>query len=350
MRSYQVIDWGKPLEERERPTPEPKGTEVIMRVDACGVCHSDLHIWEGYLNLGNDERLMFSERGLTPPFTMGHEVVGEVESIGPEVQGITVGEKRIVYPWIGCGTCKACTRDENMICVKPQYIGVFRGGGYSDYVIVPHPKYLVDYAGIPTELACTYACSGLTAYSALKKTEVKTESDAIVIIGAGGLGLSALKIAPNVAKGKVIVADIDSNKLNVAREAGAEETVDNSDSSAIEHIKEITGGGAAAAIDFVGMPSTAQFGIDSIRNGGTLVSAGIMGGALSLPLVLVMQRLLKIKGTKMGTLTEMFELIELVKAGKVPPFPIETRPLDHANEALTDLRKGQISGRVVLKP
>ena len=110
------------------------------------------------------------------------------------------------------------------------------------------------------------------------------------------------------------------------------------------------GGGAAAAIDFVGMPTTAQFGIDSIRNGGTLISAGLFGGALSLPLVLVMQRLLKIKGAKMGTLTEMLELIELVKAGNIPPIPIETRPLNRANEALTDLKKGDVSGRVVLKP
>ena len=350
MLSYQVVDWGKPLEQRESLTPDPKGTEVIIRVDACGVCHSDLHIWEGYFNLGNNERMMFSDRGITPPFTMGHEIVGKVESIGSAVHGISIGEKYIVYPWIGCGSCKACIRDENMVCVKPQYIGAFCDGGYSDYVIVPHPKYLIDYSGNPTELACSYACSGLTAYSALKKTEVKNESDSIIIIGAGGLGLSALKIAPNVVKGKVIVADIDAEKLNVARQSGVEETIDNSDPSAIEHIKEITGGGAAAAIDFVGMPTTAQFGIDSIRNGGTLISAGLFGGALSLPLVLVMQRLLKIKGAKMGTLTEMLELIELVKAGNIPPIPIETRPLNRANEALTDLKKGDVSGRVVLKP
>ena len=350
MRSYQVIDWGKPLEPRENPTPEPKGTEVIMRVDACGVCHSDLHIWEGYLNLGNDERLLFSERGVTPPFTMGHEVVGEVESIGPDVKGIAAGEKRIVYPWIGCGKCEACQRGESMICASPQYIGVFLNGGFSDHVVVPHPQFLVDYTGIRTELACTYACSGITAYSALKKTGIKTENDALIIIGAGGLGLSALQIAPTLTNGKVIVADIDTEKLSVARQSGAEETIDNGAPTAIEQVKEITGGGAAAAIDFVGMPSTAQFGIDSLRSGGTLVTAGLFGGALSIALPIIMQRMLKIQGTKMGTLTEMFELVELVKTGRVPPIPIETRPLDSANEALTDLIEGHVSGRIVLKP
>lgn len=350
MRSYQVVDWGKPLEARDLSTPKPTGTEVIVRVDACGVCHSDIHICDGYLKLGGDEQLLFSERGLTPPFTMGHEVVGVVETWGPEAEGIAEGDRKIVYPWIGCGACKACLRDENMLCTTPQYIGVFRGGGYSDHVVVPHPKYLIDYTGIPSELACTYACSGITAYSALNKTEVKTESDAVVLIGAGGLGLSALTIAPNVVKGKVIVADIDSVKLDVAQHSGAEETIDNSDPTAIENVKELTGGGAAAAIDFVGMPSTAQFGIDILRNGGTLVSVGLYGGALSLPLALVMQRMLKIRGSKMGTLTEMIELVDLVKAGSVSPIPIKTRPLKDANEALNDLRKGNVSGRVVLQP
>ncbi len=167
MRSYQITEFGKPLEARDYPTPAPRGTEVLMRVSACGVCHSDLHIWQGYFDLGDGKRITFADRGVEPPFTLGHEIVGEVAAVGPEAAGVAVGDRRVVYPWIGCGDCLPCRRDENLLCETPHTIGTRRDGGYSDHVIVPHPRYLVDYAGVAEDLACTYACSGLTAYSAL---------------------------------------------------------------------------------------------------------------------------------------------------------------------------------------
>lgn len=350
MESYQIIEWGAPLERREYPNPEPQGTEVLLRVDACGVCHSDLHIWDGYFDLGDGNKITLADRGVQLPFTMGHEIIGEVAAVGPEADGVSVGDKRIAYPWIGCGECAACKRDEELLCMTPRTLGTRRHGGYADQVIVPHPRYLVDYEGVPTELACTYACSGLTAYSALRKAAHLNEDDYLLIIGAGGVGLNAVHFAPAVVKGKVIVADVDGTKLGAARQAGAAETIDNSQPEAVANIMEMTGGGAAAAIDFVGMPATGKFGIDALRKGGTLVSVGLYGGSLPLPTVMLPLKMLNIHGSYVGTLDEMHELMALVKDGRVPPLPIEVRPLDQANSALNDLRSGKVLGRVVLKP
>ena len=350
MLSYQVIENGKPLEAREQGTPELKGTEVLVKVSACGVCHSDLHLWEGEYLLGDGEKLTLADRGITPPFTMGHEVVGVVEALGPDAEGVEIGDKRVVYPWIGCGTCDVCQRDRELQCLNQRTIGVRWPGGYADYVVVPDAKYLIDYTGLPTELACTYACSGLTAYSALKKTGVETADDDVVLIGAGGVGISGLAFGRSVVEGKIIVADVDATKRSLARQSGADETIDNSASDAVANVREITGGGAAAAIDFVGRPETAHFGLDVLRKGGTLVSVGLYGDAMKLPMVMMPLMMLTVRGSYVGTLKEMHEVIELARAGKVPPIPIATRPLAEANAVLNELRDGQILGRVVLKP
>ena len=355
MLSYQVIESGKPLEARETETPAPQGTEVLMQVDACGVCHSDLHLWDGEYLLAGGEKLTLADRGIKPPFTMGHEVVGVVAAVGPDVPapedgGVEIGDKRVVYPWIGCGVCEVCQRDEELLCLNQRTIGVRSPGGYADHVIVPDAKYLIDYSGLPTELACTYACSGLTAYSALKKTGADTPADDVVLIGAGGVGLSAVVFGKSMIGGKVIVADVDGTKRSLARQSGADETVDNSEADAVERIREITGGGAAAAIDFVGRPETAKFGLDVLRKGGTLVSVGLYGDALPLPMVMMPLMMLTICGSYVGTLQEMRKVMELARAGSVPPIPVAARPLAEATAVLNELQNGDILGRVVLKP
>ena len=246
MESYQIIEWGAPLERREYDNPEPRGSEVLLRVIGCGVCHSDLHIWEGHFDLGEGKRITLEERGLELPFTMGHEVVGEVLTVGPKAEDVSPGDKRVVYPWIGCGLCDACVRDEDLLCLAPRTVGARRAGGYSDRVIVPHPKYLVSFDGVPTELAATYACSGITAYSALKKADSTNEGDPILIIGAGGVGLSAVHLAPHVVEGKVIVADVDGAKRAAARRSGAWETVDNAAPDALDDFRALCVRGALA--------------------------------------------------------------------------------------------------------
>jgi D-arabinose 1-dehydrogenase-like Zn-dependent alcohol dehydrogenase len=350
MRSYQIVEWGQPIELREYPTPTPEGTEVLLRVTAAGICHSDLHINDGYFDLGDGKRAELAKLGARLPLTLGHEIVGVVEALGPDATGVEVGDARVAFPWIGCRQCRVCAREPEHWCLSPKFLGARVDGGYAEYTLVPHPKYLVAYDGIPTELACTYACAGLTAYGALKKLMPLEDDEYLVTIGAGGVGLSGVHIAPALTDAKLVVADVDPEKRAVARQAGAHETVDNSDPEAVARVKDLSQGGVKAVIDFVGAPSTAQFGLDVMRKGGTLVVVGLYGGALSFPMPFFPQRALGIRGSYVGTLDELHEVVALGREGKIPPIPLDVRPLDAAPESLDDLRAGRVRGRVILKP
>jgi D-arabinose 1-dehydrogenase-like Zn-dependent alcohol dehydrogenase len=350
MHSQQIIEFGQPLEGRDYPDPEPEGTEILIRIDACGVCHSDLHMWEGYFDLGGGKKIELTSSGIELPFTMGHEIVGEVVALGPEAEGAAIGDKRIIYPWMGCGECPLCKSGDELFCNRPRSLGAGLDGGYSDAVLVPHSKYLIPYDGVPKELACTYACSGLTAYSALKKVAHLTENDSLVIIGAGGVGLSAVHFASSVTKAKIIVADIDENKRKVALESGAHEAIDNGTKEGVAATYKAIGGGAAAAIDFVGAPATANYALKILRKGGIYVCVGLFGDALVLPMPMLPLTMRTIIGSYVGTLEEMHELMALVRDGKVAPIPYEVRPLDEAHNALMDLKAGKVQGRVVLRP
>ena len=170
MRAMQIIEWGQPLEAREYPDPEPQGEEVLLRVEAAGVCHSDVHIWDGHFDLGDGKQISLESRGVHLPFTMGHEIAGEVVALGPHASGARVGDKVVAYPWIGCGQCAVCQKGEELLCLRPRTLGTRVAGGYGTHVVVPHGRYLLPYEGVPQDLAATYTCSGITAYSALKKT------------------------------------------------------------------------------------------------------------------------------------------------------------------------------------
>jgi propanol-preferring alcohol dehydrogenase len=353
VHSYQITAWGQPLQPCDYPDPEPRGSEVLLRVEACGVCHSDLHIWQGHYDLGEGERIRMADRGMRLPFTMGHEVAGEVVALGPDAgeQGVGVGDRVIVYPWIGCGVCGACRRGEELLCLTPRIVGTWKDGGYSDRVVVPHPRYLVPYGDLPVDLACTYACSGITALSALNKTGATREDDVVLLIGAGGVGLNAVHLAGAVLPGPVVVADVAADKRAAAEAAGAALVVDNGAAAdAVARVKEFSSGGVAAAIDFVGRPQTARFGLDCLRKGGTLVAVGLYGDRLPLPLPWLPLRVLTLKGSFVGTLDDLKTLVGLAKAGKVPALQVERRPLAAANSALEDLAAGRVLGRVVLSP
>ena len=351
MRCYQIIEWGRPVELRDYPTPTPTGTEVLLRVTAAGICHSDLHILDGFFDLGEGKRAELARLGATLPLTLGHEIAGVVEALGPDAAGVAVGDARIAFPWIGCRACRTCREDQESWCPTPRFLGARVDGGYADHVIVPHPRYLVPYEGIPTALAPTYACAGLTAYSALKKVATRlTGNDHLVLIGAGGVGLSAIHLAPELTLAKLIVADTDPAKRAAAGEAGAAATIDNAAPDAARQIIELTDGGARAAIDFVGAPATARFGLDVLRKGGRLVIVGLYGGALPLSLPLVPQRSLTLQGSYVGTLEELHAVVALGRAGKIPPIPLDRRPLEAAPAAMADLRAGRVRGRIILQP
>jgi len=348
----QIVEWGKPLAARDYPNPKPEGTQILVKVTACGVCHSDLHIHEGYFDLGAGRKLELAKLGVKLPHTLGHEIVGEVVALGPDAKGARVGDKRLVHPWIGCGACEFCQRDEELLCGAMKSLGARTNGGYADHVLVPHPRYLIDYEGVPMDLACTYTCSGVTAYSALKKLAHLPEREIAVLIGAGGVGLNGVMLAKSVLKCRFVVADIDPKKREAALAAGASAVLDNSDPDAVAKLKEMTGSGAGAggAIDFVGAPATAQFGLDVLHKGGTLVMVGLYGGTAPFPLPYLPQRVLTVRGSYVGDLNDIHEVMALVKGGKVPPIPVATRPLAEINQVLDDLRAGKVLGRVVVKP
>jgi propanol-preferring alcohol dehydrogenase len=356
MKSFQVVDFNAPLKEVEQPTPSPAGTQVLIRVKAAGVCHSDLHIWEGGYELGHGRKpLSLKDRGVSLPRTMGHETVGEVVSFGPDVKesdkgGLKVGDIALAYPWLGCGKCPTCLAgDENMCAIKPNALGVYCDGGYADHMTVPHPKYLLNLKGLDPVTAAPYACSGVTTYSALKKVE-KDLNTPIVIFGAGGLGLMALSLLKAMGGKGAIVVDIDARKREAAEAAGALATVDGKAPDALEQLVKKAGEPIRAAIDLVGNAATTQLGFDCLTKGGKLVVVGLFGGGAPWALPLIPIKAIAIQGSYVGNLRETQELLDLVRAKKIPPIPVTPMPLAKANEALLDLQKGRLVGRAVLTP
>ncbi|MBC5767986.1 alcohol dehydrogenase catalytic domain-containing protein [Ramlibacter sp. GTP1] len=337
---------GERLREYTDPLPQPQGTEVLVRVGSSGVCHSDVHIWEGFFDLGNGRKAELGKN--TPmPHTLGHEIAGEVVAVGPEARVARVGDRRVVYPWIGCGQCAACKSGNEHICTgMPRDLGVRAAGGFSTHVLVPHERYLVDAGEIPQQLACTYACSGLTAFSALKKAL----PGPLVIVGAGGVGLAAVRMAKEFHGIAAYVADIDPAKREAALQAGAAQAFDPREKQSVKDILSATGGGAAAAIDFVGAPSSTGFAMQVVHRGGKVVIVGLFGGALELSLPLLPLRALTLQGSYVGSLADLQELVTLARTKGAPQIPITERPLDAAQQSLDDLREGRVVGRVVLHP
>jgi D-arabinose 1-dehydrogenase-like Zn-dependent alcohol dehydrogenase len=353
MISYDIIEHGKPLQKVLKETPRPQGTEVLVRVTRAGVCHSDLHIWDGYFDWGGGRRFYVKERGCVPPFTLGHEPFGMVEAMGPAAtkaaKGLKLGQKRLVYPWIGCGKCAVCKAGKDNYCVSgSRFLGVNRPGAYATHLLVPHPKYLLDAGGIEEGFASTLACSALTAYSGINKLPAPGPRDWFAVLGCGGLGLIAVSIFRAKGVRNVIACDIDEAKLAAARKLGAKLVLDTRAPDAAQKLAQLAQGNLAGAIDFVGMPATAQLGIGALRKGGRYVLCGLFGGELVYPLPPIAQRAIGIIGSYVGDLQELKEVVALAKRKKLKPSPIETRPADEVNRALDELKAGHILGRVVL--
>jgi D-arabinose 1-dehydrogenase-like Zn-dependent alcohol dehydrogenase len=348
MLSYPFDAFGKPLAQALRGTPQPAGSEVLVRVGSCGLCHSDLHLHDGYFDLGNGHKMDLS-RGVAPPRVLGHEIAGTVVAVGPDARGVAPGDRRVAFPWIGCAACGPCNQGHEELCMAPRALGVNRDGGFADHVLVPHPRYLFAYDPLPEAQACTYACSGLTAYGALKKCAPLGASDTLLIIGAGGVGLSGVRMAAVALGVKPVVAEIDRGKWDMAREAGAADCLDPTDADATKAFLRASGG-AAAAIDFVGAAATFSYGLSALRKGGKLVCVGLFGGAAPVMPVTLPLRAVTITGSYVGSLAEMGELMALARQGGLPALPVTTRPLAEVNQALAALRSGAIRGRAVLQP
>jgi alcohol dehydrogenase, propanol-preferring len=349
MRMFQVCVCGQPLQLNEAPTPEPKGSEVLLKVIAAGVCHSDLHLADGWFDLGGGKRMSLQDRGMKLPVTLGHENVGEVVAVGPDAKGVKIGARMLAHPWIGCGQCGPCQRGEENLCRAMKSLGVFSNGGYADYLVVPHLRYLFDIGDLAPERAAPLACSGVTTFGALKKVPTLT-SEPTVIIGAGGLGLMCQALHKAMGGHSAIVVDIDPAKREAAKKAGAAAVIDGNAPDAAKQIIDLTNGGAWAVIDVVGSSQSARVGYDSLIKGGKYIIVGLYGGDLTVSLPPIPMRALTIQGSYVGSVPEMAELMELVRRTGLPPVPVATRPLKDVNVVMDQLRAGKIVGRVVLTP
>jgi D-arabinose 1-dehydrogenase-like Zn-dependent alcohol dehydrogenase len=343
MIAYETTEPGAPLARVEKETPQPEGAQVLLRMLACGVCHSDIHLHDGAFELGNGKRLDVAQTGQV----LGHEIFGEVVAVGPDAEGIKPGDRRVVYPWIGCGECAACQRGDEHLCTPGRALGIVRPGGFADHVLVPHSRYLFEKGAVPDSLAATYACSGLTAYGALNKVGDLKPLDKVVILGVGGVGMMAVQIAISVFGIQPLVVDIDDEKLAAARKLGAEAAFNSSDPQTAKEIRKRTGG-AYAVIDFVGAEASVNYGLNCLRKGGKLIIVGLYGGSLTLPIPFIPMNARIIQGSYVGTLQEMGELMAMVRDGKVAPIEILERPLAEVTDALADLKAGKVKGRQVL--
>ena len=330
MISYQFMEHGKPLQKVLQETPKPKGTEVLVRITRSGVCHSDLHIWDGYFDWGNGKRFYVKDRGCVPPFTLGHEPFGIVEDFGSSASRIDKklkkGQRRIVYPWIGCGKCAVCKAGQDNYCVSgSQFLGVNRAGAYSSHLLIPHPRYLVDSAGVEDGFAATLACSGLTTYSAVSKLPELGPKDWVAVLGCGGLGLICVSVLRAKGVKNIIACDIDPSKLDAAKKLGAKLVLDTRTPDAAQKLQALAMGNLAGAVDLVGMPATAALGLAALRKGGRYILVGLFGGELAYPMPPLAQRGIGIIGSYVGNLQELKEVVALAKNEKRNPKPSRSR-------------------------
>lgn len=350
MVSARIVKTNDPLVIEDVNIPKPKNLQVLVKVKAAGICHSDLHLWEGgYMGAGG-KFMKVEDRGVHFPLTPGHEVSGVIEEIGESVLHFQKGDNVLVYPWIGDQICRSCKSGDEHLCEAPQTLGIYQDGGYSDLLLVPSFKYLIKLSDIDFNSSASLACSGLTAYTAIKKSAA-IPGENLVIIGAGGLGLMAVQIAKSITNANVVIMDVDDEKLKEAKKLGADITVNSMSTDPVKAIKDITNGkGCEVLVDFVNNNKTAPTAIEVLRKRGRYIMVGLFGGSLELNLPLVPLRAFTITGAYTGGFNDLVELVSLFKAGKINSVVSKHYKLEEANNALEDLKNRKIIGRAVFNP
>ncbi len=356
MNAAQIVKPKESLQIQHLETPKPKGSQVLVKVNSSGVCHSDIHLWQGGYEGPSGQFLKTTDRGVKYPLTPGHEIAGTIESMGDEAESEAGGafnknQTVIVFPWIGEGLCPACRMGQENLCDKPRSLGIYTDGGYAEYVLIPSYKYLVKLdEDMDLDASATLSCSALTAYGAVRNA-VLNPYDNLVVVGAGGLGLMAIQLAKAISGANVIAMDLDDNKLDVAKKNGADNSINSKKEDPIKAVMELTDKmGADAVIDFVNASKTVEFDIQFLRKRGKLVLVGLFGGELKLNLVSMPTRAYKIIGSYTGSINEMVELVSLAKRGVIKPVVSERFKLNQATEALSKLSEGKITGRGVINP
>lgn len=339
MKAAVLHSFAEPLRIEEVPTPTPGAGEVLIKVAACGVCHSDLHLATGEWDMLKPITKL--------PLVLGHEVTGVIDSVGEGVSEFNIGD-RVGVPWLhwSCGECEFCLIGRETLCSKQQVTGCTVDGGFAEFVKAKasHTAKLPD--NLSFEEAAPLLCAGLTVYSAMKKAEVRA-GQRVAVFGVGGLGHLAIQLAK--AKGaEVIAIDVADDKLELARECGADITINAASGQAHKDIKKATGGGAHVVIVTSGSRAAYETALRSIRKSGTLAIVGMAPEPVPLSTVAMVSGEFRIVGSAVGSREELREVLRLAAEGKIK-CKIETRPFAEVDSVLNEMKDGRLVGRVVLK-
>jgi propanol-preferring alcohol dehydrogenase len=336
MRAAVVDDFTKPLVMKEVPKPTAGPGEIVVRMETSGLCHTDIHAAHGDWPVKP-----------SPPFIPGHEGIGIVEEIGPGVTEVALGD-RVAMPWLGyaCGTCDYCVSGWETLCLEQKNTGYSMDGGFAEYVKA-YGRYVVKVPpGIDPVDAAPLTCAGVTTYKAVKVAGTRP-SDLVAIFGVGGLGHLALQYA-RIAGGRVVAVDLQDDKLALAKELGAEFTVNASKEDPAEAIQRL--GGVDQAISLAVSPSAFEQAYRSLRRGGTLVFVGLPAdNTIELPIFETVLNGITVVGSIVGTRVDLREVFELHAAGLTRVIT-EVRALETVNDAIEDVEAGRVPARIVFVP
>jgi propanol-preferring alcohol dehydrogenase len=336
MTAAVVEDFTRPLVVKRVPKPVPSAHEILVRVETSGLCHTDIHAAHGDWPVKP-----------TPPFIPGHEGIGLVEEVGPGVDEVAIGD-RVAMPWLGyaCGTCEYCVSGWETLCLEQKNTGYSIDGGFAEYVKA-NSRYVVKVPeGVDPVDAAPLTCAGVTTYKAIKVAGTRS-SDLVAIFGVGGLGHLALQYA-RIAGGRVVAIDVHDEKLALAKELGAEFTVNAAREDPVEAIQNL--GGADQAIALAVAPCAFQQAYRSLRRGGTLVFVALPPeNTVELPIFETVLNGITVVGSIVGTRVDLREVFELHAAGLTKVIS-EVRPLDSVNEAIAEVEAGTVPARIVLVP
>lgn len=343
MRALRLTAWASRPELVEVPVPRPGPGELLLRTTAAGLCQSDLHV-------------MDAEPGVLPyelPFTLGHEVAGEVVATGDGVDGSWLGAPVLVHGVWSCGRCRQCARGRENYCLElaggPVGGGLGRDGGLADYVLVPHERHLVRHDGLDAPVAAPLTDAGLTAQHAVAGHREVAEGGTAVVVGTGGLGHLALQLLRSGSDVRVVAVDTRAEARELALRLGADlATGDLAELGAL--LGQLgRGPGADLVLDFVGAPATMQAGAAVLAPGGRLVVVGSAGGSLEAAKGRGLPAGWSLSAPFWGSASDLADVVALAGAGTVAP-TVTTRPLADVLDAYDDLRAGRVEGRLVVVP
>lgn len=337
MKAAVLHSFAEPLRIEEVPTPAPGAGEVLIKVAASGVCHSDLHLAMGEWDMLKPITKL--------PLILGHEIAGVIESVGEGVNDFKIGD-RVGVPWLhwSCGECEFCQMGRETLCSKQQITGCTVDGGFAEFVKAKasHTAKLPD--NLSFEEAAPLLCAGLTVYSAMKKAEVRA-GQKVAVFGVGGLGHLAIQLVK--AKGAEVTAvDVADDKLELARECGADVMINAASGQAHKEIKKATGGAHVVMVTS-GSRAAYETAMRSIRKAGTLAVVGMAPEPVPLSTVAMVSGEFRIVGSAVGSREELREVLRLAAEGRVK-CRIETRAFDQLNKVLDEMKGGRLVGRVVL--